>query len=191
MPLPPELLVPGPRWARVATDVVAGAGVVSFVAAFWWDGIVVAMFALVLLGLTVPRVVQLPGQLQVGTGGTLLLSAWAATLDWYDAVSWLDMVAHLVANGLLAIIAMVLMWRTRVLPRELPAVGVVVVTAAVGALLAVLWEAGEWFGYTYLSDDIGVGYDDTIGDLVAGTVGSLIGGGLIAGGPLQEGECRG
>lgn len=191
MPLPPELLVPGPRWARVATDVIALAGVASFVAAFWWDGIVVAMSALVLLGLTVPRVVQLPGQLQVASGVTLLLSAWAATLDWYVVVPWLDMVAHLAANGVLAIIAMVLLWRTGMLPRQLPLGGVVVVTAAVGALLAVLWEAGEWFGYTYLSDGIGVGYDDTIGDLVAGTVGSLIGGGLIAGGPLQEGERRG
>lgn len=189
--MPPELLVPGPRWARAAADAVALAGVGSFAAAFWWDGVVVALFALVLLGLTVARLVQLPGALQAATGATLVLSAWAATLDWFVAVPGLDMVAHLAANGLLAVLLMVVLRRTGMVPRDLPAVGVIVVTASLGALLAVVWEAGEWFGHTFLSDDIGVGYDDTIGDLVAGTVGSFTGGVLLASGLLRDEGPRG
>ena len=165
--------MPGPAWARVATDLVAVAGLVSFVAAFWWDLVVVALLALVLLGLVVPRVLQLPGALQAASGATLVLGAWGATLDWYVVVPWLDIVVHAVANGLLAAVALELARRVGYLPWRLPVGGVVVVTTALGALLAVVWEAGEWFGHTLLDDAIQVGYDDTVGDLVCGTVGSL------------------
>jgi hypothetical protein len=160
----------------VATDLVAVAGVASFVAAFWWGGVVVALFALVLLGLAVPRVVRMPGWLQAATGATLILGAWGAVLDWYVAVSWLDVVVHAVANGLLAAVALVGMQRAGMLPDRLPASGTVLVATALGALLAVVWEGGEWFGHTLLDDSIGVGYDDTIGDLVCGTVGSFAAG---------------
>ena len=171
--------MPGPRWARVATDVTAGVGVVSFVAAFWWDGVVVALFALVLLGLTVPRVAGLPGALQAATGATLILGAWAATLDWYAQLPSLDLVFHALANGLLALVAVMVMMRLRVLGPMPMRLGSIIVTAGVGALLGVIWEAGEWFGHAYLDDAIGVGYDDTVGDLVAGTSGSALAGAAL------------
>lgn len=181
--MPPDLLhVPGPRWTRVATDLVAVAGLASFVAAFWRDGVTVALFALVLLGLVLPRAGRLPGWLQAATGATLIFGGWSAVLDWYVAVPWLDIAVHAVANGLLAAAAVVLLQRARQLPAMLPTAGLVLVTAAVGALLAVIWEAGEWFGHTVLDDGIQVGYDDTIGDLVCGTAGSFVAGlALVAG----------
>ena len=40
-----------------------------------------------------------------------------------------------------------------------------------GAAAAVLWEVGEWAGHTFLDPRISVGYEDTIGDLVAGLAG--------------------
>lgn len=183
--MPPELHVPGPRWARVAVDALAVAGLASFVAAFWRDGVTVALFALVLLGLTVPRVAQLPGALQVVSGATLIAAAWAAVLDWFVIVPGLDVVVHALANGLLAVTAVIVLRRTRLLPAGLPRAGTVVVTTAVGALLAVVWEAGEWFGHTLLDNAIQVGYDDTVGDLVSGTVGSF-----LAGAALVLGERR-
>lgn len=164
----------------MAADLVGVAGLASFVAAFWWDAVVVALFALVLLGLVVPRVVRMPGWLQTANGATLILGAWAATLDWYVAVPWLDIVVHAAANGLLAAVALVGMQRARLLPGRLPAAGTVLVATALGALLAVVWEAGEWFGHTMLDDGIGVGYDDTVGDLVCGTVGSFVAGVALA-----------
>lgn len=170
--MPPELHVPGPAWARVATDLVGVAGLVSFVAAFWWGWVVVALFALVLLGVAVPRIARLPGALQSVSGATLILGAWAATLDWYVAVPALDLVVHALANGLLAAVLVLAMVRSRLLPHALPRVTTVLLTASVGALLAVLWEAGEWLGHTWLDDAIGVGYDDTVGDLMSGTLGS-------------------
>lgn len=189
MPVPSELRVPGPRWARVATDAVALAGTASFVVAFWFDGVVVALFALVLLGITVPRVLGLPGALQAVAGVVLLLAAWAAVLDWYVVVPSLDVVAHALANGLLAVVALALASRAGLLPTRLPLPGAVLVTTALGALLAVVWEAGEWAGHTWLDDAIGVGYDDTVGDLVWGTVGSALGGlGAALAGPGRSAD---
>lgn len=186
MPVPSELHVPGPRWARVATDLVAAAGAVSFVVAFWQGWVVVALFALVLLGIAVPRAARLPGALQAATGATLVTGAWAAVLDWYVAVPSLDLLVHAVANGLLAVVAVLGMRRTGLLPDRLPPAGTVIVTTAVGALLAVLWEGGEWAGHTLIDDAIGVGYDDTVGDLVWGTLGSLLGGAVLATGRLGD-----
>lgn len=171
--------MPGPRWARAATEAVAVAGVLSFVLAFWWGAVVVAVFALVLLGLAVPRVARLPGALQAASGASLVLGAWAATLDWYVAVPWLDVAVHALANGLLAGVAVLAMVRAGLLPADLPPASVVLLTTAAGALLAVLWEAGEWTGHTWMDDAIGVGYDDTVGDLVSGTVGSALTGAAL------------
>ncbi len=185
--MPPELVVPGPRWARLATDGVGLTGLVSFVAAFWWGGVVVAVFALVLLGLAVPRVVRLPAVLQLATGTSLLTGAWAATLDWYAVVPYLDLLVHALANGLLAVVGVLAMRRAGLLPTRLPEAGTLLLTTAVGALLAVLWEAGEWAGHTLVDDAINVGYDDTVGDLVCGTLRSLLGGALLGTGRSGDG----
>lgn len=176
----PELVVHGPTWARVATDVVAVAGVLSLVVAFWWGAVVVALFALVLLGLTVPRVAGLPGAVQALGGATLLFAAWAATLGWYESVPSLDLLVHAVVNGQLAVLLVVVLLRTGALPPGVPRTGTVLVTAALGALLGVVWEAGEWFGHSVLDEGIVVGYDDTMGDLLAGTVGAGIASILLA-----------
>lgn len=176
----PSLKVDGPAWARTGADLVALAGIVSFIAAFWFDGIAVALMALVLLGLTVARVTALPALLQILTGILLIVAAWASLLDWYVAYEWLDIVIHFAANGLLAVVVIVFMRQFGALPKKIPPVGIIVVTTALGALLAVLWEAGEWAGHTLLNDDIGVGYDDTIGDLVSGTAGSFAAGLALA-----------
>lgn len=173
--------MPGPRWSRLGTDALAVLGVASFVAAFWRDGVSVALFALVLLGLTVPRVCRLPGPFQVASGATILLGAWAAVLDWYVTVPGLDVLVHAVATGLLATAAVLLTTRVGALPEQLPRAGLVVVTTALGALLAVLWEAGEWVGHTWIDEAIQVGYDDTVGDLVAGVLGSAVAGAALAG----------
>lgn len=179
------LRVPGPAWARRAADGAGLLGLASFVAAFWFDAVVVALFALVLLGLTVQRVAGLHGGVQAAAGLTFVVSAWAATLDWYEQVAWLDLLAHAVATGLLAVVLVTAMVRLRMLcvpaPGPVAGAGLVVVTVAVGLAVGVLWEMGEWWGHTYLDDAIQVGYDDTIGDLVAGGLGSLLAGLALAG----------
>jgi hypothetical protein len=52
----------------------------------------------------------------------------------------------------------------------------VVVTLGLGLALSALWEVGEYVGHTYVDDAIFVTYADTVGDLVAGGLGSLAAG---------------
>lgn len=48
--------------------------------------------------------------------------------------------------------------------------------AAPGLSLGVLWEIFEWFGHTFIDDQIFVGYVDPIGDQVWGEAGALLAG---------------
>lgn len=176
-----------PRAALVLADSVRVLGALSIlVSAVWFGPVEVALFLLVLLGLLVPRVLALPVTLDLSLGVTLLAGGWFAVFDVFEAVGPLDLVVHLVANGLLAVTAYLLLVRLHALPDLTDAVprrhrtGTVVVTTALGTLLGLLWELGEWAGHTYFDDGINVGYEDTLGDLVSGAVGSLVGGLVLA-----------
>jgi hypothetical protein len=177
-----------PRAVLVLADSVRVLGALSIlVSAVWFGPVEVALFLLVLLGLLVPRVIALPVALDLALGVTLLAGGWFAVFDVFEAVGPLDLVVHLLANGLLAVTAYLLLVRLGALPDPTDATtptrhrtGMVVVTTALGALLGVLWELGEWAGHTYFDDGINVGYEDTLGDLVSGAVGSLLGGLLLA-----------
>ncbi|PZR54391.1 hypothetical protein DNL40_04300 [Xylanimonas oleitrophica] len=181
------MLVPG--------DVVRAVAAVSVVVGLARFGVIAgALFLLVLGGAFLARALALPTALDVGFGGTMLVAAWAAQLDWYLAISWLDLVVHAVATGLVAAVAHRLLVRLGAAPpvegppldappvrrERRPRLGAGVLTAAAGTALATLWELGEWAGYTYLDSRIQVGYDDTVGDLAAGTAGAVVAGVLVA-----------
>lgn len=164
-------------------DAVRALGAASIVAAaIWLTGVDVALFALVMLGLVLPRLLGTPPSIDLATGVTLLAAGWIAVLGLFEVVGPLDLVMHWAANGLLALVAYALLLRFEVVPplgARSPArarTGVVVITTAVGITLGLLWELGEWAGHTFLDDSINVGYTDTLGDLVAGGLGSLMGG---------------
>jgi hypothetical protein len=164
------------RWAGLVADAAAVLCVVSLLAGLL-DGVVaVALFALVLLGQVVVRLAPLRPIVQAGTALALLVAAWAAMVDAYQQVSWLDIFAHFAVTGLLAILATAAVYRSGWLRRGDTALGTVLLATALGVLLAVAWEFGEWVGHTYLDPAIQVGYDDTIGDLAAGLAGSLAAG---------------
>ncbi|SDR79692.1 Glycosyl transferase family 2 [Paraoerskovia marina] len=147
------------------------------VAAVRWDGIAVALFALVLGAVMVPRAVGAGTAFDVAWCTSLLFAGWAAQLEWYRAVPWLDLAVHLVCTGLVAAMAYRLLARADG-PRS--RVGALVVTTALGALAAVLWELGEGAGHLLLDDEIGVGYTDTLGDLAVGVLGSMVAGVVLA-----------
>lgn len=175
-----------PRAALAVADSVRVLGAVSIlVSAVWLGPVEVALFLLVLLGLLVPRMIALPVTLDLALGTTLLAGGWFAVFDVFEAVGPLDLVVHFTANGLLAVTAYLLLVRLRALPdpSEAPTgrhrTGVALVTAALGALLGILWELGEWAGHTFFDDGINVGYEDTLGDLVSGVAGSLVCGMLL------------
>lgn len=179
----------------VAGDAVRwGAGASLVVGTALYGAVGAALLSLVLLGTVIPRALGLHGVSDPLLGVVLSVAAWMGLLDLYADVPWLDLAVHLVATGVLAALA----WRTLVRlgavvsPQRVPAagahasgparpaLGVVVVTTALGVMLAVLWELGEWAGATFVDGSINVGYTDTLGDLAAGAVGSLVAGILLA-----------
>ncbi len=144
-----------------------------------------ALFALVLAGLVVPVLVRVDPHLDAAYGVGLLAAAWAGALDLYEAVSWLDVVMHLVVTGLIAAVAHLLLARRTgavadpvggLPPGAAARVGSVAVTTAVGLALSVLWEVGEYLGHTYADPTIHVAYRDTVGDMVMGGIGSTVAG---------------
>ncbi|GAA1128307.1 hypothetical protein [Citricoccus alkalitolerans] len=175
------LRVDGPLPARLLADAAALLTLLSLVLGLWDSTVAVALYALVLLGQTVVRLAPLRAPVQAGTAVTLLFAAWAAMLDAYQLIPWLDLMAHVVATGLLAAIVAAALLRGGWLRPGSTATSAVrtgqtLLTAGLGALLAVLWEVGEWFGHTLLDPAIQVGYEDTVGDLAAGVLGSLLAG---------------
>lgn len=189
------LRVEGPPFARLIADAAALLTLFSLVLGLWDSGVAVALYSLVLLGQTVVRLAPLRAPVQAGTAVILVAAAWAAMLDAYQLIPWLDLVAHVVATGLLAALVAAAVLRLGWLPSRPPArpghaapwsAGVpgpaalrtihTLFTAGLGALLAVLWEVGEWAGHTLLDPAIQVGYVDTVGDLTAGVLGAVLAG---------------
>ncbi|MCC2335399.1 hypothetical protein [Cellulomonas wangsupingiae] len=179
------------------------AGLVCLVVAVVWRGPVdTALFSLVLAGLVVPLAAGAPRGLDAAYGVGLLAAAWCGALDLYQAVGWLDVVMHLVVTGLVAAVAHLLLAR-RTGAVACPArtsggaerVGAIAVTTALGLALSVLWEVGEYLANTYVDPTIYVGYADTVGDLVAGGLGSAVAGAWLtaaqgAGRSSDDGRAR-
>ncbi|MCD4536448.1 hypothetical protein LRP67_20330 [Nocardioides sp. cx-169] len=187
MPVPRFVLGDVLRWAALLSVVVA-------LPPWGWVG--GALFFLVLGGCVIPRALEAPAALDLSYCALLLFGAWAAQLDLYLRVGWLDVVVHAAATGLIAAMAYLALVRLGALSlaRD-PAtprwrLGRGVVTLALGTSLAVVWEMCEWFGHTQIDDRIQVGYADTMGDLVAGGVGSAVAAVLLARGLLLAGARR-
>jgi hypothetical protein len=170
----------------VPADAVRLAGVVSLAtAAVFFDVVAVALLLLVLGGLMVPRVLGTTTRLDVAYGVGILVAAWSGVLDVYRHVLWWDVVVHGVVTGLVAVLGYGVVVRLGVARdaaeadrhgRRARLVGIPVLTAALGLGLSVVWELGEWAGHTYVDPSIHVSQTDTLGDLAAGGLGSLLAG---------------
>jgi hypothetical protein len=172
---------------RLLADVLRVGGAGSLVwAAAGGEWVNAALFALVLGGLMLPRMVPTRPVVDLTYGATLLFAAWSAVEDLYVRYDELDKVVHTVACGLVAAVVHRLLVTASVLPpatdRSLrrAGTGVVATVWALGLALGTLWEAGEWFGHTHLDQRIQVGYSDTIGDLMADCLGALVAGLVVA-----------
>jgi hypothetical protein len=172
---------PRRSYLRPAADLARAAAVVSLLySATALGGVAAALFALVLLGVTLPRVFRLSPALDASLCAVLLIAAWSALLDWYVAYPWLDVAVHTVATGLIALTVYVVLVRIGLLhPPDAetlahPFAGSVLSVTALGLGLSVLWELGEWWGQTYLDPRIQTGYDDTIGDLTTAGFGAFL-----------------
>ncbi|WP_104052894.1 MULTISPECIES: hypothetical protein [unclassified Arthrobacter] len=156
----------------------------SLAAALLWYGPVdVALFFLVLGGTLVSRSLNISRLFDGLYGLTLLAAAWSSVLDVYARVGWWDLPVHFAATGVIAGMTYFLLSRLGVIsvPERRPApaaarLAVPVLVFALGLAVSVLWELGEWWGNSFVDAAINVGYQDTMGDLVAGGLGSLLAG---------------
>ncbi|MGY4642980.1 hypothetical protein [Cellulomonas sp. URHB0016] len=189
--------LPAPARGRAAPgavpgDLVRAVALGSVVVATWRYGLVAAaLFLLVLGGTMLPRAAGVGSWVDTAYCATLVLAAWAAQLDWYVAVPWLDVPVHAAATALVAVVVLDALTRTGVLDTPDTARlrwGSAVVVVGLGAVASVLWELGEWAGHTFLDSRIQVGYEDTVGDLAAGLVGSVVAALLVRRAPRSGGR---
>lgn len=165
-------------------------GVLGLIAAaIWLKPTDAGIAALALPALMLPRMLGLAAWFDVTACATVLVAAWSNVFDLYRTVAGWDLVLHFLCTGVLAVIAAVILTRTGVvslaaavdgsgpsLRRRTPVVLVSLVALAISAV----WEMIEWLGWRYLSEDIFVTYQDTIGDMVLGGLGGIAAGILLA-----------
>lgn len=166
-----EMVADGLRVLALLGIVVAGLG---------WGTIAGVSLAVVSVGMFLPRLLDIRPSVDILFGLVVLMAVWSSVLQIYISTRWWDLPMHLLTNGLCAALSYLLLVRLGVLadaatlPR--PMLSAVVMTTALGLSLGMLWEVFEWFGHTFIDEEIYVGYVDTIGDVVWGGVGAVLAG---------------
>ncbi|MEU8844805.1 hypothetical protein AB0C70_00850 [Streptomyces sp. NPDC048564] len=172
------------RALRVAADGVRFLVLASAVAAGVASREGTLLLALLFLALFVPRLARLPALLDLLVCASLTWATWSQVWHWYRLVGWYDTVVHFVTPGVVAAALHLLLSRYRLLPSpddvRLRRAAVPLITTAVGAVVACLWEMYEWLAVDVFDEPIRVGYQDTVVDLAAGMGGSLTAGLMLA-----------
>lgn len=164
-----------------AADGIRVLGLVSVVvAAIGWQVTDAGVLAFALPALCVPRFLGMRPSADIVTGVVVLVAAWSNVIDLYTTVPDWDLLLHFAGTGVLTVCAMLALARFGALPAprsaDATAAGTVVVAVAVGLALSAVWEMVEWAGWLFISDEIFVGYQDTIGDMAIGGVGAAVAG---------------
>jgi hypothetical protein len=127
------------------------------------------------------RVVNLPRAYDLGFVLVLTLHAVGEALGWYDSLTWFDRVVHVVLPCLVAPVLYIGLARLEVLPdprddthaRHYTGMGIV--AFCLGMAVGGLWEIVEFTSDGTLDTALSEGNADTVGDLLADAVGSLLG----------------
>ena len=115
------------------------------------------------------RPVEYPYALDVLLVLPFLVDVGGNALDLYDSIDWWDDANHFVNWGLL--VAAIGQLLVRLPVGRLSLVGLAI---GFGAVSAILWEIAEYFTFIRGSDEYATAYEDTLGDLVLGTSGSVV-----------------
>jgi hypothetical protein len=99
-----------------------------------------------------------------------LIDVTGNTLNLYDRVVWWDDANHLV-NWFLVCLGLGLVLLPGVVAPRWVLAGLV---TGGGALLAVLWELGEWYTFIRHGTELATAYEDTLGDETLGTTGAAL-----------------
>ncbi len=117
----------------------------------------------------------------------LALQAWGEALGAYDSLPWFDNVTHFTLPFFLAPTLYIALARADVVPDPKDEthgrhyVGIFVIAFALGVATGGLWEIWEWVSDHSFGSSLQLSNDDTVGDLVADTVGSACGALLLVG----------
>lgn len=181
------------EWTADGLRVLGTLGVV--VAAIWWDPTDAGIAALATPALMLPRALGMRGGFDAAACAIVLTAAWSNVFDLYTSVPGWDLLLHLLCTGLLAIITALVLTRTEV-ARITRGSGVrartpLVLLPLIALALSAVWEMVEWLGKAYLSDDIFVTYQDTIGDMLFGGLGGLLAGLLLSRVQVERARRRG
>ncbi len=158
-------------------------GSVAFAAAGQAKGAVV----LGLLGAVtvLARLVDLPRVYDLSLTAAMALQGFGEAFGVYDRVLRFDDLVHFTLPMLTAPVVYIALARLDVVPDPRDEthlqhyVGIFVVTAALGIAIGALWEIVEWRSDAWFSTQLSEGNDDTNGDLVRDSLGSLVGAGLL------------
>lgn len=167
--------------AEVVADVLRLVALLStIVGGIGWGLLSGLSFVSAFVVMLVPRLLRLRPAFDIAFGALILASTWSSVLNIYITTRWWDIPMHFATNGLSAALVYIVLVRIRVLgdPWTLPhpTLSAAVVTTAIGFTIGVFWELFEWFGHNFIDPEILVGYDDSLGDLLWGGLGSLLAG---------------
>ncbi len=170
-----------PEGAEVVADALRAAAAIGIIVAWVGWG---PMSGLSLLGafiaMLLPRALGVRPSVDIAFCAITLAAVWSSVLQIYITTPWWDLPMHFLTNGVYAALCYMVLVRFEViadaetLPH--PVLSAAVMTTALGLSLGVFWELFEWFGHTFIDDGIYVGYEDSLGDLVSGGLGSLFAG---------------
>ncbi|MFJ4997067.1 hypothetical protein ACIP5T_02860 [Microbacterium sp. NPDC088619] len=191
-----DFLRPPHSLAEWSADALRVLGIIGVGVALIWLGPTDAgIAALALPALMLPRALGLRGWFDLAVCATVLVAAWSNVLDLYRTIPGWDLVVHLVCTGVLTIIAALILTRAEVVtmtrdhgarPRT-----PLVLAPLLALALSAMWEMVEWLGWAYLSDEIFVTYQDTIGDMVFGGLGGVAAGVILATSSLRRPRSTG
>jgi hypothetical protein len=131
------------------------------------------------------RLVNLPRLYDLGFTLAMVVQGFGEVLGLYDRFVAFDDITHFTLPMLVAPVLYIAFARLEVVPdprdetRLGHYVGIFVITAALGVTIGALWEIVEWRSDAWFGSDLSLGNDDTVGDLVRDTLGSLLGGALL------------
>jgi hypothetical protein len=131
------------------------------------------------------RPVLLPRVYDLALVLALTLQAWGEALGLYDSVTWFDNVVHFTLPFFAAPTLYIVLARLDVVPdprddttgRHYAGIGII--AFALGVALGGLWEIVEWSSDNTVGSSLQLGNDDTIGDLIADSLGALCGAALL------------
>jgi hypothetical protein len=133
------------------------------------------------VAVVVARLVDLPRAYDLAFVVAMVFTGWGEALGLYDAIVWYDDLVHTVVPMLTCQVAYIAFARIEVVPdpRERTTLrrewGIAVATFSFGVAVAGLWEIVEFASDELVGSELQLSNTDTVTDLIAGTVGSVLG----------------